>query len=228
MTGIPLEMEQDLPPRRRHTRSGRWPSSATTQRAVLDAARTLFASQGYEDTTVDDIVRQSGISVGSIYHQFGGKYEVFLALAQELMSIHADASARAANRARVAGKTREIDLYVAGARAYLMSTWKHRDIAHIMIGEGGPPGYSAARRDAMARFMRGTHGLTIGNPPLADSTAYAVTGLIMAAALQIVRTEERRTARKVADYFTGLLLCLYDARGASQKPSSETGEDAEP
>ncbi|WP_416956603.1 helix-turn-helix domain-containing protein [Streptomyces sp. Agncl-13] len=42
------------------------------QRAVLDAARTLFSGRGYENTCINDIVRTSGVSVDSIYAATAG------------------------------------------------------------------------------------------------------------------------------------------------------------
>ena len=191
-------------------RPSRWSRSETTQREVLNAARTLFAEHGYEDTSINDLVRLSGVSVGSIYHQFGGKLEVFLSLAREIMGIHAAASGRASRTAARTESANAATIYVAGAHAYLMSTWKERAITRIMLGDGGPPGYSVMRGEAMERFMRATEGITIGDPPLPDSTAYAVTALMHAASLQIVDVDDRRTAKRVADYFTGLLLRLLD------------------
>jgi AcrR family transcriptional regulator len=48
--------------------------------AILDAAERCFGEQGYEMTTVTDIVRRSGASVGSIYHHFGDKRGIAAAL----------------------------------------------------------------------------------------------------------------------------------------------------
>lgn len=48
-------------------------STRTTKRKIVSAAWKLFYEQGYEDTTVDDIVELSGTSKGSFYHYFEGK-----------------------------------------------------------------------------------------------------------------------------------------------------------
>ena len=44
-----------------------------TQKKIVSAAWRLFYEQGYENTTVDDIVELSGTSKGSFYHYFEGK-----------------------------------------------------------------------------------------------------------------------------------------------------------
>ena len=44
-----------------------------TKKKIVSAAWKLFYEQGYDDTTVDDIIRESGTSKGSFYHYFEGK-----------------------------------------------------------------------------------------------------------------------------------------------------------
>jgi AcrR family transcriptional regulator len=44
-----------------------------TRRAVVDAARSLFAERGYFATTISDIAELSRVSPGTIYQQCGGK-----------------------------------------------------------------------------------------------------------------------------------------------------------
>jgi AcrR family transcriptional regulator len=43
---------------------------------VLDAARRLFESQGYAETTVRSIARDAGVSVGSVFTSFPSKSEI--------------------------------------------------------------------------------------------------------------------------------------------------------
>ena len=44
-----------------------------TKGKIINAAWDLFYEQGYEDTTVEDIIEKSGTSKGSFYHYFEGK-----------------------------------------------------------------------------------------------------------------------------------------------------------
>ena len=44
-----------------------------TKSKIVQAAWDLFYRQGYENTTIDDIVEASGTSKGSFYHYFEGK-----------------------------------------------------------------------------------------------------------------------------------------------------------
>lgn len=44
-----------------------------TRRKLVTAAWRLFYEQGYDNTTVEDIIAESGTSKGSFYHYFSGK-----------------------------------------------------------------------------------------------------------------------------------------------------------
>ena len=44
-----------------------------TKNKIVTAAWKLFSERGYEDTTIDEIVEESGTSKGSFYHYFEGK-----------------------------------------------------------------------------------------------------------------------------------------------------------
>lgn len=47
---------------------------------ILDAARDLFATKGYQATTIEDLMAACGIAKGTLYYHFKGKEEVLLAL----------------------------------------------------------------------------------------------------------------------------------------------------
>jgi AcrR family transcriptional regulator len=61
----------EVTPNRRGTRS---------REAVLDAAERLMAEQGYEAASVAALVEEAGIPASSIYHYFGSKEGVLLAV----------------------------------------------------------------------------------------------------------------------------------------------------
>ena len=48
-------------------------NSRNTKGRIVSAAWKLFYDQGYENTTVEDIIAASGTSKGSFYHYFEGK-----------------------------------------------------------------------------------------------------------------------------------------------------------
>ncbi len=48
-------------------------AARNTKSKIVSAAWKLFYEQGYENTTVDDIIFESGTSKGSFYHYFSSK-----------------------------------------------------------------------------------------------------------------------------------------------------------
>ena len=51
-----------------------------TRRAVIDAARTLFADRGYRATTIEALATEAGVAVQTVYAAFGNKRSVLRAL----------------------------------------------------------------------------------------------------------------------------------------------------
>ena len=51
-----------------------------TKGKIIKAAWDLFYEQGYDDTTVEEIIERSGTSKGSFYHYFEGKDALFESL----------------------------------------------------------------------------------------------------------------------------------------------------
>jgi AcrR family transcriptional regulator len=63
-------------------------ASAVRRRQILAAALDCFLRQGFEATTVEHIRDSSGASHGSIYHHFGSKEAIALALYEEGMQAY--------------------------------------------------------------------------------------------------------------------------------------------
>jgi AcrR family transcriptional regulator len=60
--------------------------SAATLDRIVKAADELFASKGYDATTVDDIVTAAGSSKGSFYHRFADKQALLAYLGGECLA----------------------------------------------------------------------------------------------------------------------------------------------
>ena len=56
-------------------------STRNTRGKIIDAAWRLFYRQGYDDTTVEEIIEESGTSRGSFYHYFPAKDDLLSTLA---------------------------------------------------------------------------------------------------------------------------------------------------
>lgn len=51
---------------------------------LVDCAQALFFAQGYERTTINDVIARAGISKGGFYHHFSSKEELLEALTARL------------------------------------------------------------------------------------------------------------------------------------------------
>jgi AcrR family transcriptional regulator len=63
----------------------------------MDAALGVFARNGYERATVDEIVREAGFSKGAFYVHFEAKEDIFWAMLEERMKHLQDAFREAAD-----------------------------------------------------------------------------------------------------------------------------------
>src|SRR5215212_9836489 len=57
---------------------------ASTRRALLDAARSLFAEKGYHGTAAEEIVGRAGLTRGALYHHFEDKRDLFRVVVDEM------------------------------------------------------------------------------------------------------------------------------------------------
>lgn len=57
--------------------------TGTQQQRILEAARALFLTQGYNGSNLRDIAREAKVSMGGIYHHFASKEEIYKTLLQQ-------------------------------------------------------------------------------------------------------------------------------------------------
>ncbi len=78
-------MQQTKPARTNRERT------ETTRQALLDAARALFVSKGYSDTSTPDICAWTETTRGALYHHFADKRDLFRhVLLREAEAVTAD------------------------------------------------------------------------------------------------------------------------------------------
>jgi TetR/AcrR family acrAB operon transcriptional repressor len=58
-----------------------------TKRDLLNAALAVFSRKGYAAARLSDIAQAAGVTRGAIYHHFGGKEELFIALLDDAAAI---------------------------------------------------------------------------------------------------------------------------------------------
>ena len=144
-------MEEAVSPEDRPGRQ--WSRSKATRRAILDAALDVFADDGYEKANIAHIVDRSGLSVGSVYHHFNGKSDLFLSLWNEYERANREASVLAVSAARSEGERRRVELFVIGARAYLARARADARSTLLFSGGEGPAGFDVLNQESGTRWL---------------------------------------------------------------------------
>ena len=129
----------------------RWAKTGATQQRILDAATEVFATRGFSAATMADVVAGSGASIGSIYHHFGGKNELFLAIFEQMANAVDHRIGGAMEQAGRAAPQRIFELHV---RAYLEAMWENRRLARVLSSGDTPVGFEVVRRDRMQAAFR--------------------------------------------------------------------------
>jgi AcrR family transcriptional regulator len=103
-------------------------SAGETKRNILEAARAVFAEQGYAQASMRHIASASGISVGGLYLHFRNKEDLYLTFMQEWMEKLNDRTAEALER---------LDDPIAAIRAFILISIEFaRDNREIIFLQG--------------------------------------------------------------------------------------------
>lgn len=204
----------------------KWSRTGETRRVLLDAAREVFAARGFADASVADVVERAGSSVGSLYHHFGGKSELFLALWEDWQSSQEKRAAEGVAAARRAGETEPLALFVAGARGFLRGSWEGRGIGSLFVDKDGPPGFELMRRTRGQEWLR-QNSLLLKAPDdaIGRVTVAVLTTVIGEAGREVMASRTRREAEAIVDAAVEMIERLGVF---SDEAGLRGGEDAGP
>ncbi|HEY3685447.1 MAG TPA: helix-turn-helix domain-containing protein [Streptosporangiaceae bacterium] len=190
-----------------------WSRTAQTRRVLLEAAREVFTRAGFTEASVADVVERANSSVGSLYHHFGGKTELFLALWRDHQQAHEDAAASSVAKARAEGVDEPIDMFVAGARAFLGGSWERRDLAQLFLDGDGPPGFELLRRTRGREWVR-QNAVLLGarNDPIDRMTVATLTSLMGEAGREIATCSSKKEADAITEATVRLIRRLLPLR----------------
>lgn len=177
--------------------------AAATRQAILAAARDVFTTAGFSDANIADVVSRAGASVGSLYHHFGGKADLYLALFEDYEQRQEQRATAAVAAARVAGELSPIELFVVGARAYLRGCWEERELARLFLAGGGPAGSELLGRKRFHEWARLNEKLLgdYAEPggPSADALVLVLTTVVAEAGHEVAVCDEERRAMTFAE-----------------------------
>jgi AcrR family transcriptional regulator len=178
----------------------RWSRTAETRSGMLRAAREVFTAQGFAEASVADVVERAGSSVGSLYHHFGGKAELFLALWEDHQVAQEAGAAEAVAKARESGEDDPLELFIMGAQAFLESSWERRDLVRLFMDGDGPPGFELMRRTRGREWVRQNAVLLgAGSDPIDRVTVAVLTTIIGETGREVAACGTRSEAETVAE-----------------------------
>jgi AcrR family transcriptional regulator len=182
---------------------------AATRSGLLAAAREVFIREGYAQAAVTDIVARADASVGSLYHHFAGKSDLYLTLFDELANDHAERTRSAVRGAKEAGVTDPMLLFLVGARGYLDVSIEQRGLAGVFARGDGPPGFELVCQQRLMDWVRkNTEFFARSGEPLDEAVAIVMTGAMILAVSEISRAQDSQHARQIADGVISVLSRL--------------------
>ena len=180
--------------------------AATTRGALLAAARDVFAASGFSEASIADVVARAEASVGSLYHHFGGKADLYLALFEDYSARQEERASAAVRAARGEGERDPVALFVAGARGYLEGSWAERDLARLFLAGGGPPGFElTARRRYYEWTVLNAHLLRTGDQAWGEAIVLVLTTVVREAGHEIAVCDDEQAAHGLAAEFLALI-----------------------
>ncbi len=173
---------------------------AATRAGLLAAAREVFLSAGYAQAGVTEIVARAGASVGSLYHHFTGKADLYVTLFEEFHGGQAQRARQAVRSAHVAGISEPRQLFVAAARTYLDGCLQQRELAKLFACGDGPPGFDLFMRQRLRDWAaQNADFFARSAEPLDEAVAVVMTGALILAVAEISLGEDAGHARQLAD-----------------------------
>ena len=173
---------------------------AATRTGLLAAAREIFTSVGFAQAGVTDIVTRAGASVGSLYHHFSGKADLYLMLYEDFQRELAERTRRAVHGARGCGVSDPKQLFLAGATAYLDACIEERDLARLFVSGDGPPGFDLIMRRRVHDWaMKNVEFFARSAEPVDEAVAVVLTGAMVMAVAEVSLGEDAGRIRRLAD-----------------------------
>jgi AcrR family transcriptional regulator len=116
---------------------------------ILSAARTVFATRGFSEATVDDIAAAAGIAKGTVYLYFSSKKDIYLAaLKQGLLELQAQTLRSMEAVQGIEAKLR------AFVRTRLEYAETNRDFIRIYHSEFGNLTYAATDNEFQQLYLK--------------------------------------------------------------------------
>ena len=175
----------------------RWAKTDDTQQRIIDAAIEVFGARGFSAATMADIVDHSDASIGSIYHHFAGKRELFLAIFERLSR---DVERRIEEAARQAIALDDRQAFDVHAAAYLHAMWANRRAAMVMASGDVPAGFDQIRRRSMLTSIRRWLAvLDVDNSKRGQLMSRVLVAIMIEASVMVTLCDDAADVERITD-----------------------------
>jgi AcrR family transcriptional regulator len=173
-------------------------TEATTS-ALVDAARDLFARDGYAATSLDAVAAKARVTKGAVYHHFEGKRQLFEAVFMREVERMATPLAEAYGR-----KKDPWDAFQAGCRAFLDECLDPGLQRIVLLDASAAIGWEQIRRleapllkmMELAISRAAEAGRIAPRPP--GPLAHFLFGALCEMAMIVARADDEKTAHRQA------------------------------
>ena len=175
---------------------------------VLEAARELFAQRGVENVTMEDVARRAGVAKGTVFHRFGDRSGLALALLDEQERAIQDQLVR--GEPPLGPGAPPLDRLLALVDALLELLERHGDL--LYAGETGKP-EARYKTGAYAAWHRHVVVLlgALGVDADPDAIAHVVLAPLGAELYRHLRGPRRLAASEVRDAIHAVVRRLAPA-----------------
>lgn len=165
---------------------------AATTRALVHAARGLFAERGYARVSLAEVVAAAGVTKGALYHYFDGKDDLFRAVLGE---VHGEVAGRVAAAAPGADGWTQL---VEGCRAFLAASTEPEIRGIMLVDAPSVLGWGTWRELDASSSMRHLEDVlvrlmdegTLETRPVRP-LVHLLSGAMNEAALWLARSDDR-------------------------------------
>jgi AcrR family transcriptional regulator len=185
-----------------------------TRSQLVAIARRMFAERGYEDTSIEAVLREAGVSRGSLYHHFASKEALFEAVAED---VETSIGEQAVADAQAAGLTDPLELLRTGFLAWVRLAGD--PVVQRILLIDGPSVLGWERWRAMEErhalgLIRTVLEILAGQgrlrPELTGTLAHILLASVNEVALLVARAPDKESAmREGADAIDELLRRLF-------------------
>jgi AcrR family transcriptional regulator len=176
--------------------------AAETREALIEAARPLFAAQGFAEVALESIVRAAGVTRGALYHHFADKTELFAAVFEK---VEGEVATRMGEAIAASQQTDPVEVMRLGAHFWL-DVCSDPEVQRIVLVDA-PAVLGWTRWTEIGdRYNTGmvraliTNAVETGRipPQPIEATVLTILGAMREATLYVARAEDHDQARQDA------------------------------